>query len=338
MPMNKGILLASRPGPSGKATLENFSFFERPAPEPGPGQVLVRHDYLSLDPYMRGRMEESKSYAASQALGEVMIGGTVGEVAASNNANFKPGDKVVGMGGWQLYSVDDGSTLRKIDAKNFPANIQIQAWLGPMGMPGVTAWVGVNRIIAPKKGETLVVSAATGAVGSVVGQLAKAAGARAVGIAGGPEKCAYAVDALGFDACVDHRAENFDALLKAAVPHGIDGLFENVGGKCFDQCSRRFNDFARVAVCGLIASYEGKEPSSLRDLRLVLVKRLKIQGFIVLDDMSLWPQAMSELGRLIAEDKLHWRESVAEGIEAAPAAFLGLLEGRNFGKQLVKLR
>lgn len=334
MPINKGIVLASRPDPQGKATLANFRLFERPAPEPGPGQVLVRHDYLSLDPYMRGRMEQSKSYAASQALGDVMLGGTVGEVVASNNPDFAVGDEVVGMGGWQLYGLDDGSMLRKIDAKVIP----VQAWLGPLGMPGVTAWIGVNRIIAPKAGETVVVSAATGAVGSVVGQLAKAAGARAVGIAGGPEKCAYAVEALGFDACVDHREENFDALLGEAAPNGIDGLFENVGGKCFDQCSRRLNDFARVAICGLIASYQGDEPSSLRDLRLVLVKRLKIQGFIVSDDLSLWPEAMSALGRLIAEGKLHWRESVAEGIEAAPAAFLGLLEGRNFGKQLVKLR
>ncbi len=333
MPINKGIVLASRPAPSGKATLENFRLVDSPMPEPGPGQVLVRNDYLSLDPYMRGRMEESKSYAASQHIGEVMIGGTVGEVVASNNPGFKPGDKVVGMGGWQLYSLDDGMMLRKIE----PGKIPIQAWLGPLGMPGVTAWIGVNRIIAPKAGETLVVSAATGAVGSVVGQLAKAAGARAVGIAGGPEKCAYAVTELGFDACVDHRAENFDALLKEAVPSGIDGLFENVGGKCFDACSRRFNDFGRAAICGLIASYEGKEPSSLRDLRLVLVKRLKIQGFIVSDDLSLWPQAMAELGGLIAGGKLHWRESVAEGVESAPAAFLGLLEGKNFGKQLVKL-
>jgi NADPH-dependent curcumin reductase CurA len=205
-------------------------------------------------------------------------------------------------------------------------------------MPGVTAWYGVSQIIAPKAGETLLVSAATGAVGAIVGQLAKAAGARTVGIAGGPEKCAYAVEALGFDACIDHRAENFDALLKAAVPDGIDGLFENVGGKCFDASARRLNNFARVALCGLVASYQGEEPSSLRDLRVVLVKRLKIQGFIVFDHLEFWPQALSELGALIADRKLHWRESVAEGIEAAPAAFLGLLEGRNFGKQLVKLR
>jgi NADPH-dependent curcumin reductase CurA len=334
MPVNKAIVLSSRPGAGAKATLDNFSLVERPVPEPGPGQVVVRHDFLSLDPYMRGRMDDAKSYAASQAIGEVMVGGTVGEVVASSNPRFAVGDKVVGMGGWQLYSLDDGSFLRKIE----PNAIPIQAWLGVLGMPGVTAWYGVNQIIAPKAGETLVVSAATGAVGAIVGQLARAAGARAVGIAGGPEKCAYAVETLGFDACVDHRAENFDALLKAAVPDGIDGLFENVGGKCFDASARRLNNFGRVALCGLVASYQGEEPSSLRDLRLVLVKRLKIQGFIMFDHLEFWPRALAELGALIADCQLHWRESVAEGIEAAPAAFLGLLEGRNFGKQLVKLR
>ncbi|MGO9429978.1 NADP-dependent oxidoreductase [Rhodoblastus sp.] len=334
MPVNKGILLASRPGAGAKATAENFQLFERPASEPGPGQVLVRNEYLSLDPYMRGRMDDAKSYAAAQPLGEVMIGGTVGEVVASRHQNFAVGDKVVGMGGWQLYSISDGSFLRKIE----PNDIPIQAWLGVLGMPGVTAWYGVNRIIEPKPGETLVVSAATGAVGSVVGQLAKAAGARAVGIAGGAEKCAYAVETLGFDACVDHRAENLYELLKAATPKGVDGLFENVGGKCFDACARRLNDFARIAICGLVASYQVDEPSALRDLRVVLVKRAKIQGFIIFDHLPLWPQALSELAGLIGAGKLRWRESVAEGIEAAPAAFLGLLEGKNFGKQLVKLR
>ena len=204
-------------------------------------------------------------------------------------------------------------------------------------MPGVSAWYGVNHIIAPKPGDTVVVSAATGAVGSVVGQLAKAAGARAVGIAGGPEKCAYEVETLGFDACVDHRADDFDALLKAALPQGIDGLFENVGGKCFAACSRRLNDFSRVAICGLIASYEGAETSELSDLRLLLVRRITIEGFIIFDHLALWPKALSELAKLIDDGSLHWRESVAEGLESAPAAFLGMMEGKNFGKQLVKL-
>jgi NADPH-dependent curcumin reductase len=332
MPMNKGFVLASRPAVGGRATLENFAMFERPLTM-GPDEVLVRHEFLSLDPYMRGRMNEVKSYAASQVVGEVMIGGTVGEVVASNDKRFVVGDKVVGMGGWQLYGRNDGKSLRKID----PGKIAIQAWLGPLGMPGVTAWYGVNRILAPKPGETVVVSAATGAVGSVAGQLAKAAGARAVGIAGGAEKCAYAIEALGFDACVDHRAEDFDGLLKAALPQGIDGLFENVGGKCFTAYSRRLNDFSRVAICGLIASYEGAESSELSDLRLVLVRRAKIEGFIVFDHLALWPQALAELANLIDAGALHWRESVVEGLESAPAAFLGMLEGKNFGKQLVKL-
>ena len=333
MPMNKAIVLASRPPAGGRASLDNFALHENEIGAPGPGQVLVRHEFLSLDPYMRGRMDEAQSYAASQEIGKPMIGGTVGEVIASNNPRFSVGDKVVGMGGWQTFSIDDGAALRKLDAPGVP----IQAWLGALGMPGVTAWYGVNRIIAPKAGETLVVSAATGAVGSVVGQLAKAAGARAVGIAGGAAKCAYAVGDLGFDACVDHRSENFEADLKAAVPKGIDGLFENVGGKCFSASLRRLNDFSRIALCGMIASYQGAEPSSLPDLRLVLARRIKLQGFIVSDHLDLWPQALKELAGLYVAGKLHWRETIAEGLEAAPKAFLELLEGGNFGKQLVRL-
>ncbi|MGO8738014.1 NADP-dependent oxidoreductase [Rhodoblastus sp.] len=333
MPVNKGIVLASRPPAAGKASLANFAIFEKELGEPGPGQVLVRHEFLSLDPYMRGRMDEARSYAASQEIGQPMIGGTVGEVVASKNPHFAVGDKVVGMGGWQTFSIDDGAALRKLDTPGVP----IQAWLGALGMPGVTAWYGLNRIIAPKAGESIVVSAATGAVGSVVGQLAKAAGARAVGIAGGAAKCAYAVEELGFDACVDHYSDNFDADLKAAVPKGIDGLFENVGGKCFAACLRRLNDFSRIALCGAIASYEGKETTSLPDLRLVLVKRIKLQGFIVSDHLDLWPQALRELAGLYLAGKLKWRETIAEGIEAAPKAFLDMLEGGNFGKQLVRL-
>ncbi len=333
MPVNKAIVLASRPPAGGRASLDNFALVESEIGAPGPGQVLVRHEFLSLDPYMRGRMDEARSYAASQEVGKPMIGGTVGEVIASNNPRFAVGDKVIGMGGWQAFSIDDGAALRKLDAPGVP----IQAWLGALGMPGVTAWYGVNRIIAPKAGETLVVSAATGAVGSVVGQLAKAAGARAVGIAGGAAKCAFAVEQLGFDACVDHRCETFEADLKAAVPKGIDGLFENVGGKCFAACLRRLNDFSRIALCGMIASYQGDEPSSLPDLRLVLVRRIKLQGFVVSDHLDLWPQALKELAGLYVAGKLRWRETIAEGLEAAPKAFLELLEGGNFGKQLVRL-
>src|ERR1700678_4851376 len=252
MPTNTQILLDHRP--TDKASPANFRIVETPVPTPGPGQVLVRHAFLSLDPYMRGRLSDAKSYAAPQEVGAVMGGGTVGVVEASNNPRFRPGDAVVGMGGWQRYALSDGATLRVVDAKAIP----IQAYLGPVGMPGVTAWYGLNRIIAPKAGETVLVSAATGAVGSVVGQLAKLAGARAVGVAGGPEKCAYAVRELGYVACVDHKSPNFADDLKAALPNGIDGLFENVGGQPFQSAMRRINDFARIAVCGLIASYEGE--------------------------------------------------------------------------------
>ncbi len=331
MPINKGFVLASRP--QGEANVSNFKLFEAPAPTPGPGQVLVRHHYLSLDPYMRGRMDESRSYAASQKLGEPMVGGTVGEVVASNTERFKVGDRVVGQGGWQLYGLSDGSDLYKIPSNDLP----IQAFLGPLGMPGVTAWHGINKILEPRAGQTLVVSAATGAVGSVVGQLAKARGARVVGVAGGPEKCAYAVKELGFDACVDHRSSDLDADVAAATPQGVDHLFENVGGAPFRAVTRRLNDFGRVAVCGLIASYDGREASRLDDMRLVLVRRIMIQGFIVMDHMPEWPAAIIELAAMAAKGELKWSETIAPGIEAAPHAFFDMLKGGNFGKQLVKL-
>ena len=229
---NLQVLLDHRP--TDKVSPANFRIVETPVPTPGPDQVLVRHSFLSLDPYMRGRLSDAKSYAKPQELGAVMGGGTVGIVEASNNPRFKTGDAVVGMGGWQRYSVSDGSELRVVDAKAVP----IQAYLGSLGMPGVTAWYGLNRIIAPKAGETVLVSAATGAVGSVVGQFAKLAGARTVGVAGGPEKCAYAIKELGYDACVDHKSPNFADELKAALPDGIDGLFENVGGEPFQLAMR----------------------------------------------------------------------------------------------------
>lgn len=332
MPTNKGFVLAARP--QGEAKESDFRFFTAETKEPADGQVLVKNLWMSLDPYMRGRMDESKSYAASQAIDSVMIAGTVGGVVASKNSAFAVGDTVVSNnGGWQLYSLTDGRDLRKVEAGRVP----LQAFVGPLGMPGVTAWYGLNQIIAPKAGETIVVSAATGAVGTVVGQLAKAKGARAVGIAGGKEKCDYAVRELGFDACVDHRSATFKDDLKAATPKGVDGLFENVGGQPFRLVSHRLNDFARVAICGLIASYEGAEKSSLDDLRLLLVKRATITGFIVSDHLELWPQAIRELTDMAASGALKWRETVADGIEAAPAAFLGMLKGKNFGKQLVKL-
>ena len=310
----------------------NFRIVETPVPAPGPGEVLVRHTFLSLDPYMRGRLSDAKSYAKPQELGAVMGGGTVGVVEASNNPRFKTGDAVVGMGGWQRYAVSDGAMLRVVDAKAVP----IQAYLGSLGMPGVTAWYGLNRIIAPKAGETVLVSAATGAVGSVVGQLAKLAGARTVGIAGGPEKCAYAIKELGYDACVDHKSPNFAAELTAALPGGIDGLFENVGGEPFQLAMRRINDFARIAICGLIASYEGAL-TTLPDMRIFLIKRFKMEGFIVSDHMDLWPNAIGELVSLAAAKKLIWRETIRDGLENTPQALIDLLHGQNFGKMLVRV-
>ena len=330
MTHNKKIILASRP--QAEAGPHNFALKDETLPAPRDGQILVRHHYLSLDPYMRGRMNDARSYAQPQPVGEVMIGGTVGEVVASNNPRFKAGDKVVGMGGWQLYSLHDGKGWQKVDAR-----APIQAYLGALGMPGVTAWYGVNKIIAPKAGETVVVSAASGAVGSVVGQLLTQAGARAIGIAGGAEKCRYAIETLGFAACVDHRVADFPAALKAATPNGIDGVFENVGGQPLELCMRRLNDFARIAICGLVASGYDGTPTPLSNIAVMLATRSKMQGFIVSDHLDLWPQALGELSALEAAGKLKWRESVAQGLESAPEAFFGMLKGKNFGKQLVKL-
>ena len=330
MPANQQILLDSRP--TGAVSAANFRLAETPIPTPGPGQTLVRHHFLSLDPYMRGRLSEAKSYAAPQALGAVMGGGAVGEVIESRHPKFKAGDFVVGPGGWQLYALSDGRDIRVIDASRIP----IQAYLGPVGMPGVTAWYGLNKIIAPRPGQTVVVSAATGAVGSVVGQLAKIAGAKTVGIAGGPDKCAYARDELGYDRCVDHKSPGFAAELKSALPDGIDGLFENVGGAPFDNCLRYLNDFSRIALCGLIASYEGA-PTILPDMRIFLVRRIRIEGFIVSDHLPLWPQALGELAGHVAAGRIRYRETISQGLASAPGAFVDLLNGRNFGKQLVQV-
>ena len=334
---NRQIVLASRP--TGQPTVDNFRLVEAPLPEVGDGQVLVRHHFLSLDPYMRGRMNDGKSYAAPQALDEVMIGGTAGEVVESRNRGFAVGDQVVGMGGWQEHAViTPGPTapLFKVDTTHVP----LSAYLGPVGMPGITAWYGLEKIIAPKAGQTIVVSAAAGAVGSVVGQLAKRHGCRAVGIAGGPDKCAHVVDVLGFDACVDYRphadARALAGALKAACPDGIDGDFENVGGMVLDAVMLRANAFARVALCGMIAGYDGA-PIPMATPQLLLVNRMKIEGFIVSEHMEHWPTALLELGGLVAKGQLRYHETVADGLAAAPEAFLGLLRGKNLGKQLVKL-
>lgn len=337
MPRNQQILLDNRP--QGEATVDNFRLVATDTPELQDGQVLVRHHYLSLDPYMRGRMNESKSYAASQPLGEVMIGGTVGEVVESRSPKYAVGDKVVGMGGWQEYSVVDGNTpgaLRKVDTTHVP----LSHYLGAVGMPGVTAWYGLVKIIAPKAGDTVVVSAATGAVGSAFAALAKARGCRAVGIAGGADKCRYAVEELGFDACIDYKEHSdvkaMSKALKEACPNGIDGYFENVGGWIMDAVMLRMNAFSRIALCGMIAGYDGA-PLPMANPALMLINRMKVEGFIVSEHMEVWSEALTELGQLVGSGKLRPRETIAQGIAAAPEAFLGLLKGKNFGKQLVKL-
>jgi len=329
------IVLASRPH-GGPVKPEHFRLEHVPVPTIGQGQVLVRNHYLSLDPYMRGRMEDIKSYATPQPIGETMIGGTVGVVEQSQNPRFAPGDAVAGHFGWQEYGVSDGKGLNKLDTRQIP----MSAYLGPVGMPGVTAWYGLRRICQPKPGETILVSAASGAVGSVVGQLAQATGCRVVGIAGGPAKCAYVRDELGFDACLDHRelpdVRSMSQALKEAAPGGIDCVFENVGGICLDAALSRMNAFGRIAVCGLIAGYDGSD-IAIHNVRALLVQRLTLRGFIVSEHLDAWPEALAELGPGVATGKIKYRESIAQGLAAAPEAFIGLLKGRNFGKQLVKL-
>jgi NADPH-dependent curcumin reductase CurA len=333
---NRRFVLASRP--TGAPEEANFRLESVPVPDLAPGQVLIRHHYLSLDPYMRGRMSDQKSYATPQPLDEVMIGGTVGEVVASQSDKLAVGDHVVGMGGWQEYAVAaaEAPMLRKIDTRAVP----MSAYLGAVGMPGVTAWYGLNGICEPKAGETVAVSAASGAVGSVVGQLAKARGCRAVGIAGGKDKCDYVTGELGFDACIDYKAaadpRALQAMLREATPNGIDGYFENVGGAVLDAVMLRMNAFGRIAVCGMIAGYDGA-PIPLAFPQLILTQRLKVQGFIVSEQPAAWPKALAELGAGVASGSLKYRETIAQGIESAPGAFIGLLKGKNFGKQLVKL-
>ncbi len=337
MPTNRQIHLDNRP--VGEAVASNFKLVTSETPALADGQVLVRHHFLSLDPYMRGRMNDAKSYAQPQPLGQTMGGGTVGEVVDSRNPKFEAGDKVVGMGGWQEYSVVDANqpgALRKVDTTHVP----LSHYLGAVGMPGVTAWYGLVKIIAPQAGQTMVISAATGAVGSAFAALSKARGCRTVGIAGGPDKCKYAIEELGFDACIDYKLHkdvaSLSKALKDACPNGIDGYFENVGGMILDAVLSRMNAFGRIAVCGMIAGYDG-QPLPLAYPALILTQRLKVEGFIVSEHMEVWPEALMELGGLVATGKLRPRESIAQGIASAPEAFLGLLKGKNFGKQLVKL-
>jgi len=331
MPMNKAWIVASLP--EGWVSEENFRLVEKPAPEPREGEVLVRNLWLSLDPYMRGRLSRQRSYTKGVEPGEVMTGQTVGEVVASRHPALRAGEKVLTNLGWQLYGCARGEDLVRLEAARAPLSL----YLGCLGMPGFTAYFGLREIGRPKAGETLVVSAATGAVGSVVGQLAKLEGARVVGIAGGRAKCDWAVHELGFDACIDYRTGNLLRDLREACPRGVDVNFENVGGEVLDTVLRLMNPFSRLVVCGLISDYNREEPYGLKNFRSVLVNRIRVQGMIVFDWKDRYPEALQALAQLHAAGKLKYRESVTEGIESAPRALVGLFRGENFGKQLVRL-
>jgi NADPH-dependent curcumin reductase len=329
--MNRQVLLANRP--LGAVTEDNFRIAETPVPTPVEGQVLIRSEWLSLDPYMRGRMSDAKSYVPPTAIGEVMVGQTVGEVVESKDPGFAPGDHVLTSLGWQLYGVARAKELTKIDAKRAPAS----CYLGVLGMPGITAWFGLLEIGQPKAGETVVVSAASGAVGGVVGQLAKITGCRVVGIAGGKAKCDYVVHELGFDACVDYKAGNLLQDLRTQCPDGVDVNFENVGGTILDTTVRIMNVRSRIIVCGLIAEYSATEPYGYKMMRSVLVNRIKMQGMIVFDWKERYGEALRGLGVHFAAGRLKYRESVVDGLDNAPKGLMALLRGENFGKQLVKL-
>ena len=331
MPSNMQVLLASRP--TGWVEESNFRIVETPIPKPEARQILIKIHWLSLDPYMRGRMSTAKSYVKPVEVGEVMTGGTVGEVIESSNPKFKTGDYVVGSLGWQQYAVSDGEGLTKVDPKLVP----LSCYVGVVGMPGGTACIGLLEHCQPKAGETVVVSAASGAVGSVVGQIAKLQGCRAVGIAGGKAKCDYVVKELGFDACVDYKGGNLYEELKAACPDGIDCYFENVGGVVMDTVFRLFNPFARVALCGMIADYNATEAYGVKMMRSLLVNRVNLRGFIVFDRLDLYARAIPQLGRWVSQGKIKYHETVAVGLENAPSAFIGMLKGANLGKQLVKV-
>ncbi|TYQ04562.1 UNVERIFIED_ORG: hypothetical protein JN05_04879 [Zoogloea ramigera] len=333
---NQRILLASRP--DGKPAPEHFKFDSVPVGEPADGQVLLKVLFLSLDPYMRGRMNAGKSYAKPIEVGDVMEGGTVARVVRSRHPDFAEGDVVLSYSGWQSYAVADGATVRKIDASAAP----VSTALGVLGMPGFTAYAGLLTIGQPQRGETVVVAAASGAVGSAVGQIAKIKGARAVGIAGGADKCAFLRDELGFDAVVDHRAPDFAAQLEAACPQGIDVYFENVGGHVWDAVFPLLNDFARVPVCGLIAQYNDTAPRPGPDrlpgvMREILSRSLLIRGFIQREFVDQRPAFEREMAAWIACGQVRYREDIVDGLEAAPQAFIGLLEGRNFGKLIVRV-
>jgi NADPH-dependent curcumin reductase CurA len=329
--LRRSVVLKRRP--HSEPTPNDFSIQEDAIPTPGPNEVVTRTLWLSIDPYMRGRLREEQTYAVAVQIGEVMAGETIGEVVASTNPDFVPGDVVVGSRGWQTHSVSSGAQLRKIAKGAGP----LSAYLGILGMPGATAYAGVTEICKPRAGETFVVSAASGAVGSVAGQLAKRAGARVVGIAGGPEKCLWVQDSLGFDDCVDHRSLDLRQELQAACPNGIDCYFENVGGAVQAAVFDQLNAFARVAMCGMVSQYNEKTMPPGPNLGFVIGKRVLIQGFIVSDrpERLIEWRAMAE--PLVANGSLVYREDVIDGLENAPDALTGILSGRNFGKLLIRV-
>ncbi len=328
--MNRRVVLVSRP--SGWVQESNFAVEEAPLPVPADGEFLVKNLWLSLDPYMRGRMNDTKSYAPHVELGALMVGATIGQVMESHHPQFAVGDFVSAGLGWQEYGVSSGQGVRKVD----PA-LPLSVYLGAAGMPGVTAYIGLLDIGTPKAGETVVVSAAAGAVGSVVGQIAKIKGCHVVGIAGGPAKCAHVVDDLGFDACVDYKSDDLRQALRAATPRGVDVCFENVGGLVMDLVLARLNAFSRIALCGLVSQYNLTTPYGVTNFGSLLVNRVRLEGFIVSERMQRWPTALAELGEWVREGKIKYAETIAEGITEAPKAFIGMLKGENKGKQLVKL-
>ncbi|AUX46652.1 NADP-dependent oxidoreductase [Sorangium cellulosum] len=331
---NRKIVLASRPAGEPKTT--DFSLIEEELAAPGQGRALLRTLYLSLDPYMRGRMSAGASYAPPVEIGNVMVGGAVSEVLQSDVAGLSPGDIVEGRTGWQAHAISDGNGLRKVD----PALAPVSTALGVLGMPGMTAYSGLLTIGQPKPGETVVVAAASGPVGATVGQIAKIKGCRAVGVAGGQKKCDYVVNELGFDACIDHRRPDLAERLKEACPGGIDVYFENVGGAVLEAVLPLLNPFARVPICGLIAHYNDTAPPPGPDrlpglMMLALTRRLTLRGFIVGDLAAERPDFFQDMSRWIHEGRLKYREDIVEGLEKAPEAFIGLLKGENFGKMLV---
>ncbi|MCC6778609.1 MAG: NADP-dependent oxidoreductase [Hyphomicrobiales bacterium] len=330
--INRRILLVRRP--DGAPTTDCFALEEAPLPAPGEGEVLVRQLYLSLDPYMRGRMSAAKSYAAPAGLSEPMVGRTIGKVVASRNGKFAVGDRVLGNGGWQDYALSDGQGLRRIEPS---PGVPIPTALGVLGMPGMTAYCGLLEIGRPAARETLVVAAASGAVGSVVGQIGKIKGCRVVGIAGGPAKCRFVVDELGFDACLDHRAPDLAGSLEAVCPTGVDIYFENFGGAVQQAVWPLLNDFARVPVCGLIAQYDATSEVPGPDLVSVLRKRLTLRGFIVTDFAAKQADFRRDVGEWVRTGRIKYREDIVDGLEQAPRALIGLLCGENFGKRLVRI-